>query len=756
MAGLVGCAHQPIKSNLALNEKVYQSYTHLVSGQSYAYNGKVSFNVAESKQPATATPVAPAQQITALSHDQIIRQKILLDTLRQRGISQSDQTQLMENLFSVSSSVPSRYGKDKKLNKFMETLLSRYYYAFDGVMDLKHGQMSFNPKIGYEAKNLQAWLVMPMAVDLRNSKAYADLSAISPLVTDPKYDGRYVVFDFSKLIQSSGIDTKQAYQLIKEMSLVNVAMANASDYQPVALTADDQKMAGVERIRYQGDYANLISQYFLFFYLNQNHIKSLFSKDNRIAAQLGLDHISPNQQKQPDQSESKDLRADEASDRLQESLDQLTENNDADAVSVTVEDVATSKRYPMATKIDQLNKDVQDDTVIMPAVSATEAATQAVSEKTSTESLSDDEETETANSDGVSKANIQLALQAFDQYRSEKLIDSKQMKQIVAAHPQPYQQLISAVKQKFDEDKLFKDATYTTDLVLDREGRLRHMNMVTNLGSFEEFGINKVSSLVNMNIYDYGKAKVDQSKLKESVSFKDAANQNTVLNLGQKFEALEQIFDAKKQKNMSHTRSNQERYSLLVDRLISQNVNFIDAYATVYKYAYIVESEDEISEDFEEKDLNNTARWTAIYQASQHGLPYSAQQYQEYENSPEEWYYYEEDLSERLFEIFDTQMTAQRLKTQFANLKRQKLSNQQIFSRLYQAEALRHLQVDHPKIKTLDANSVHVINQLSQYAIQDMNGQRNDSKALNNLNPLEIAKIDQKIYRDTYRAMLDQ
>ncbi|MFU8926958.1 hypothetical protein [Acinetobacter puyangensis] len=770
--GLFGCANQPVRhSSVAIDQKVYQSYEHLLSKQSYAFDGKMTINF----EPTSTQTISTTQ-----SEEYLLRQKVLQDIFAQQKFNPEQQAVMQEGLEKFNKKKSSSK-KDKQFVAMLQSVMDRYYYSFDGVVDLKRGQMNINPKLGYSAKNLQAWISLPLALDFQQYKAYADISALSPIVTDPQYDGRYVVFDFADLAKNSKLNFKPALNLAREWMLVGPALANATDYQQVKLTAQDRQQGGVERIRYVGSYENMLADYYLYLYLNSDYLKTIVAnKDSKLANDLGIDDLISGDQIS---LQNKILKATKNLDTASIPVDRGYSKQELANQAVDRLYIAIDERYYQ--KENSQTKNSQNQITVAPPLGKTASAAEAAAQAADDAAQAAAEAV--ASSNAVSKKHVEVQqskadqydaveeeysssygklaaqrkqreqiLQKFAPYKSSALVDAKRLKQIINAQPDAYQDLIKLVKAEFGMDDMLQDAKYTTDMVLDQKGRLIHIQVDAGFAGFEDIGIKSVSSKMQMNIFNYGTARVDQQSLKQAVSFKAAANQNTLLNLGEKFGKFQQGLESKTgsaAEKSTSSWSNDERYQALAEQLNAKNVNFIDAYATVYKYAYLLDGLDLDEGAFSAPDLNKTAYWTAIYYASEKGQPYSKKQYQEYENAPEEWPYYDEYVAERVWKVFAKQQEDSQLLKTFQQLNKQGKSTAEIFSQLYMQEELAKKRRYDDKAQ-LKPRLVEYIQVLGKIAEGDLKNQKVDSDLLAPFTVAELDQLDSSIYRKVYQLFL--
>ena len=227
MLGIHGCATQPSASQ-PLSQRVLQANQNLLSRQSYAYDYRVNV-VRPHLRSAQALAASPNRlkligQLSTAQH---------LDARQQALVTEGVNHQTREQ---------------SEVGQVMDILTKRFEFASTGVVDLRRGQMSIVPEFRYVQNNAGAFIKVPLAADFARSKVYADLSGLSEFATDPQYDGRYIEYDYSKLLKDKKIDKRALFKVFEQMSLLNATLAKESDYQPLALTAED-KAKGVSHRR---------------------------------------------------------------------------------------------------------------------------------------------------------------------------------------------------------------------------------------------------------------------------------------------------------------------------------------------------------------------------------------------------------------------------------------------------------------------------------------------------------------------------
>lgn len=731
---LVACAHQPVNQNSSLSQKVYHGYESLVSKESYAYNGKMSFYL-----DGTTALDQQKTQVQQPNPEQEARQKVLLESLQKpEKITAQQQQWMKEGLDHLSVST----SKSERMATSFQTFFNRFYYSYDGVMDLKRGQMSFNPKIGYESRNAQAWMSFPMALDFKNNNIYADISALSPLITDPQYDGRYVVFNYADLL-SKGINQRPLLEFMRDGMLINAALAKESDYQAVALSADDKQQGGVERIRYNVTFSELMAQYVLYAYLNSDYLKTII-KDEKDAAVL--EKLNPVQGALTGNINS--LVNTDLNQLLKVDSTQSAEKQATARISNVIN--ALSEQYAEASLAEYAEEAAEEASAVVDAA-AEDTAEEDSNVIAIVEQATDEIMKLPKDGDGLS-----VILEKFDAYKqSNKMVSALETKQIIEKEAQAYQELLQKFSQTVDSAIKIKDSKYASDLTFDRQGRIVRHELQMSIGGMEELGFKRIGATMVSNIGQYGQAQVDQQSLKNAINFRQAANENTALNLGS---LMDEWLDKAKVSStvpvISKDWNNQQRYEKLAESLLAQNMNFIDAYTALYRYAYILEGDDVVEGEIDMQQLNNTGRWNAIYYAREEGLPVTAQQLQEFDDSPDDWQHYNEELSETIWHIFEDTVQQQKYVTLYQQLNSKYRNNAELFSAMYLAiETENEIKESGRAAVEFPESFTNFVKVLGEIAAEDMKTQKVDIKKLEGFSMSELYWFEEDIYEQVYRQV---
>ena len=327
LLGIHGCATQPSASQ-PLSQRVLQANQQLVSRQSYTYDYRVN---------VVHPPLRSAQALAASPN----RLKLIGQLSTAQHLDARQQA-------LVTEGVNHQTREQSEVGQVMDILTKRFEFASTGVVDLRRGQMSIVPEFRYVQNNAGAFIKVPLAADFARSKVYADLSGLSEFATDPQYDGRYIEYDYSKLLKDKKIDKRALFKVFEQMSLLNATLAKESDYQPLALTAEDKAKGVSQRIGYRISYNQMLAEYLLFFHVNKRYLKSFinptdFVKDDELK-QLGSLAVSPRylMKKAFDSHElaSVEEKAYESAMRLYEAIDKMRAQSDDSAADPASADAA--------------------------------------------------------------------------------------------------------------------------------------------------------------------------------------------------------------------------------------------------------------------------------------------------------------------------------------------------------------------------------------------------------------------------------
>ena len=619
MLGIHGCATQPSASQ-SLSQRVLQANQNLLSRQSYAYDYRVNV-VRPPLSIAQALPASPNRlkligQLSAAQH---------LDARQQALVTEGVNHQTREQ---------------SEVGQVMDILTKRFEFASTGVVDLRRGQMSIVPEFRYVQNNAGAFIKVPLAADFARSKVYADLSGLSEFATDPQYDGRYIEYDYSKLLKDKKIDKRALFKVFEQMSLLNATLAKESDYQPLALTTEDKAKGVSQRIGYRISYNQMLAEYLLFFHVNKRYLKSFinpadFAKDDELK-QLSSLAVSPRylMKKAFDSHElaSVEEKAYESAMRLYEAIDKMREQSDDSAADPASADAAEA--------MDSLE-------------------TQTATDESTTDESTNDELGQTAK-----------ALAAFDKYQSDKLVSAAALAKIIDANPQAFKALQAEISKEANSSFISMDDDIRISYGLNRQNQLLNMVAMSDLPAFENTtsptNQPKTQMRTVVNFYDYGKARVNPDIFNKAITWQQASKDNNL------WAATQQ----------SKTFDSDKNLEALSYSLLKQNKGFVETFVTLYTYQFVLQKDEASLNEIDMAALNAAATKLAKIQADNYAVINTDSSQQDVIADADA--YVEDELAEHIAGIVDKTYRNQQYLQQIAKLKAQGKSDAQIFSQLYQ------------------------------------------------------------------------
>lgn len=619
MLGIHGCATQPSASQ-PLSQRVLQANQQLVSRQSYAYDYRVNV-VRPPLRSAQALAASPNRlkligQLSAAQH---------LDARQQALVTEGVNHQTREQ---------------SEVGQVMDILTKRFEFASTGVVDLRRGQMSIVPEFRYVQNNAGAFIKVPLAADFARSKVYADLSGLSEFATDPQYDGRYIEYDYSKLLKDRKIDKRALFKVFEQMSLLNATLAKESDYQSLALTTEDKAKGVSQRIGYRIGYNQMLAEYLLFFHVNKRYLKSFinpadFAKDDELK-QLGSLAVSPRylMKKAFDSHElaSVEEKAYESAMRLYEAIDKMRAQSDDSAADPASADAAEA--------MDSLE-------------------TQTATDESTTDESSSDELGQTAK-----------ALAAFDKYQSDKLVSAAALAKIIDANPQAFKALQAEISKEANSSFMSMDDDIRISYGLNRQNQLLNMVAMSDLPAFEKTTPTtnqpKTQMRTVVNFYDYGKARVNPDIFNKAITWQQASKDNN-------------LWAATKQSKTFDSDKNLEALSY---SLLKQNKGFVETFVTLYTYQFVLQKDEASLNEIDMAALNAAATKLAKIQADNYAVMNTDSRQQDAITDVDA--YVDDELAEHIAGIVDKTYRNQQYLQQIAQLKAQGKSDAQIFSQLYQ------------------------------------------------------------------------
>lgn len=619
MLGIHGCATQPSASQ-PLSQRVLQANQNLLSRQSYAYDYRVNV-VRPHLRSAQALAASPNRlkligQLSTAQH---------LDARQQALVTEGVNHQTREQ---------------SEVGQVMDILTKRFEFASTGVVDLRRGQMSIVPEFRYVQNNAGAFIKVPLAADFARSKVYADLSGLSEFATDPQYDGRYIEYDYSKLLKDKKIDKRALFKVFEQMSLLNATLAKESDYQTLALTTEDKAKGVSQRIGYRIGYNQMLAEYLLFFHVNERYLKSFinpadFVKDDELK-QLSSLAVSPRylMKKAFDSHElaSVEEKAYESAMRLYEAIDKMRAQSDDSAADPASADAAEA--------MDSLE----------------------------TQTATDDSTTDESTSDELGQTAKALA--AFDKYQSDKLVSAAALAKIIEANPQAFKALQAEISKEANSSFISMDDDIRISYGLNRQNQLLNVVAMSDLPAFEKTTPTtnqpKTQMRTVVNFYDYGKARVNPDIFNKAITWQQASKNNN-------------LWAATKQSKVFDSDKNLEALSY---SLLKQNKGFVETFVTLYSYQFVLQKDEASLGEIDMAALNAAATKLAKIQADNYAVMNTDSRQQKAITDVDA--YVDDELAEHIAGIVDKTYRNQQYLQQIAKLKAQGKSDAQIFSQLYQ------------------------------------------------------------------------
>ena len=692
LLGIHGCATQPSASQ-PLSQRVLQANQQLVSRQSYTYDYRVN---------VVRPPLRSAQALAASPN----RLKLIGQLSTAQHLDARQQA-------LVTEGVNHQTREQSEVGQVMDILTKRFEFASTGVVDLRRGQMSIVPEFRYVQNNAGAFIKVPLAADFARSKVYADLSGLSEFATDPQYDGRYIEYDYSKLLKDKKIDKRALFKVFEQMSLLNATLAKESDYQPLALTAEDKAKGVSQRIGYRISYNQMLAEYLLFFHVNKRYLKSFinpadFAKDDELK-QLSSLAVSPRylMKKAFDSHElaSVEEKAYESAMRLYEAIDKMRAQSDDSAADPASADAAEA--------MDSLE-------------------TQTATDEPTTDESTSDELAQTAK-----------ALAAFDKYQSDKLVSAAALAKIIEANPQAFKALQAEISKEANSSFISMDDDIRISYGLNRQNQLLNMVAMSDLPAFEKTtpptNQPKTQMRTVVNFYDYGKARVNPDIFNKAITWQQASKDNN-------------LWAATKQSKVFDSDKNLEALSY---SLLKQNKGFVETFVTLYTYQFVLQKDEASLNEIDMAALNSAATKLAKIQADNYAVMNTDSRQQEAVTDADA--YVDDELAEHIAGIVDKTYRNQQYLRQIAKLKAQGKSDAQIFSQLYQTISDKPSDVasDVESAAAVAAEAAAAVDVVEESEEQQACSLLLDTDKLDKTSHTRLAKICAKIDKATASASRD-
>ena len=109
--------------------------------------------------------------------------------------------------------------KSIRFNKYMNYFGKHLTFGSSGVIDTENQQFQMIPSYGFESKNAKGSIRFPIVYDHKQKILFADLSALSGLITDVENEGKYSKFSTANLPIPADADVKLV-QLMRKYATV--------------------------------------------------------------------------------------------------------------------------------------------------------------------------------------------------------------------------------------------------------------------------------------------------------------------------------------------------------------------------------------------------------------------------------------------------------------------------------------------------------------------------------------------------------
>ncbi len=131
--------------------------------------------------------------------------------------------------------------KTANFNKYMNYFGKHLTFGSSGVIDTENQQFQMIPSYGFQSKNANGSIRFPIVYDHKQKLLFADLSALSGLLTDVENEGKYSKFSTANLPIPTDADAK-LLQLMRKYATVFY-----DDLKPEAFV--DQPLTDADRAR---------------------------------------------------------------------------------------------------------------------------------------------------------------------------------------------------------------------------------------------------------------------------------------------------------------------------------------------------------------------------------------------------------------------------------------------------------------------------------------------------------------------------
>lgn len=138
--------------------------------------------------------------------------------------------------------------KTANFNKYMNYFGKHLTFGSSGVIDTENQQFQMIPSYGFQSKNANGSIRFPIVYDHKQKLLFADLSALSGLLTDVENEGKYSKFSTANLPIPADADAK-LLQLMRKYATVFYDDLKPEAFVDQPLTDADRAHKAVRKIQ---------------------------------------------------------------------------------------------------------------------------------------------------------------------------------------------------------------------------------------------------------------------------------------------------------------------------------------------------------------------------------------------------------------------------------------------------------------------------------------------------------------------------
>lgn len=138
--------------------------------------------------------------------------------------------------------------KTANISKYVNYFGKHLTFGSSAVIDSANQQFQMIPTYGFESKNANGSIRFPIVYDHKQKLLFADMSALSGLVTDPDNEGKYSKFSTANLPIPADADVKLV-QLMRKYSTVFYDDLQPEAFVEMPLTDTDRAQKAVRKIQ---------------------------------------------------------------------------------------------------------------------------------------------------------------------------------------------------------------------------------------------------------------------------------------------------------------------------------------------------------------------------------------------------------------------------------------------------------------------------------------------------------------------------